>query len=104
MNLEEFYKKIHGHPYHLIYFSYPECPVCVTLLPKVEQLISRYPEVDFTYVNINESSEISGQHLVFTVPTLIIFKNGKEYKRFSRFVSMGELQQSLDLLTQEGIS
>ena len=79
----------------LAYFSYPECNVCKNLKPKVEALIADYPGINFMYVNIQQHPEISGQYLVFAVPTIIFFEKGKEIKRFSRYFSLGELKNFL---------
>ncbi len=88
--------KIKQAPLLVAYFSYPECSVCQVLRPKVEALVADRPGVDFLYINTHEHSEVSGQYLVFSVPTIIIFGEGHEYKRFSRHFSVHELEDFLD--------
>jgi len=83
------------------YFSFQECSVCKVLKPKVKKLLQDYPKVKFLYVDIHQHPEISGQLLVFAVPTIIIFYQGKEATRFSRHFSIQDLETALNrLLTQ----
>lgn len=93
---ESILKKINETPALLLYCSFPDCQVCKTLRPKVENLLISYPAVNFLYLNIEEYPMIKGQYLVFTVPTLIVFVLGKEVKRFSRFFSLDELKEILE--------
>lgn len=76
----------------LLYFSTSSCNVCKVLRPKVEALLEEEPPWFFQYVNTEESLEVAGQHLVFTVPTLLLMAEGREIARFSRHFGMGELE------------
>lgn len=92
----EILEKIKTSKALLAYFSTPECQVCKTLRPKVEALIGSKPQIEFLYINTHETREASGQYLVFAVPTIILFIEGREIKRFSRHLSMGELEDFID--------
>ncbi|GAB4329424.1 MAG: thioredoxin family protein [Calditrichia bacterium] len=83
----------------LTYFSYPDCNVCKVLLPKVKDLLKDYPQIDFLYVDTQQEPEVSGQYLVFAVPTIILFYEGREAKRFSRHFSLQELSEFLERLS-----
>lgn len=95
-DFESILKKINETPALLLYCSFPDCQVCKTLRPKVENLLKNYPAVNFLFLNVEEYPIIKGQYLVFTVPTLIVFVLGKEVKRFSRFFSLDELKEILE--------
>lgn len=86
------------------YFSTPECNVCKVLRPKVEELVSQKPRVRFLYVDSQKYPSLSGQHLVFAAPTIILFLDGREINRFSRNVSLGELDRYIDILSREAAS
>jgi len=47
------------------------------------------------YVDIEKSPVISGQFSVFTIPTILIYFDGKEQARFSRNISMHQLEESI---------
>jgi len=81
----------------LLYFSSPSCSVCKVLKPKVSELLRiKFPLVHVRYVDIEKSPVISGQFRVFTIPTILIFFEGKEQVRYSRNISMQELESSID--------
>ncbi len=94
----DFHAELKNHEIILAYFSYPECSVCKVLKPKVQEFLRDYPGVTFLYVDIHQYPEISGQLLVFAVPTIIIFYQGKEAARFSRHFSIQDLETALNRL------
>ncbi|MDA3885122.1 MAG: thioredoxin family protein [Candidatus Delongbacteria bacterium] len=96
MKLNEFENIIAEKIVTVAYFSHDECNVCKVLKPKVKALTEEYDDFGFIYVNTTESPDISGQYTVFTVPTVLVFVEGKESKRFSRNFAMSELEELLD--------
>lgn len=99
MALERINETIQESPLLVTYFSYPKCGVCQVLRPKVEQLVSKYDGIEFLYVNTHEYPIVSGQHMVFAVPTIILFSEGREIRRFSRHFSMQDLEAFLEKAT-----
>ena len=96
MKIDKFEDIVKDKIVTVAYFSYDECNVCKVLKPKVKALVENYDDFAFTYVNTKESTEICGQHTVFTVPTVLVFVEGREGKRFSRNFAMRELEELLD--------
>ncbi|MGD9900099.1 MAG: thioredoxin family protein [Calditrichaceae bacterium] len=96
MGLESINEIIQESPFLVTYFSYPECNVCQVLRPKVENLVSKYEGIEFLYINTHEHPLVSGQHMVFAVPTIVLFSEGREIRRFSRHFSMQDLEAFLD--------
>lgn len=79
------------------YLSTQECNVCKVLKPKVIEMIeSDFPEMKFCYVDLNEAKEISGQLSVFSVPTILVYFDGKETIRVSRNVHLEELREQIE--------
>jgi len=80
----------------LVYFSSDSCSVCKVLKPKVAELLREdFPRMVVRYVNTELSPVISGQFRVFTIPTLLIFFEGKEQVRFSRNIHLQQLEESI---------
>ena len=98
MNTNEILEIIRSRPLVLGYFSTPGCNVCKSLLPKVKRLVAEYPEFTFVYVDTEQHPYLAGQYMVFAVPTLILFAEGREWKRFSRFIGLAELEAELEQL------
>jgi thioredoxin-like negative regulator of GroEL len=79
------------------YLSTPECNVCKVLKPKVTQMLEvDFPKIFFCYVDLNEVKEISGQLSIFTVPTILVYFEGKETIRTSRNLHIEELREQID--------
>lgn len=49
-------------------------------------------------IDAEKFADIAGQHLIFTVPSILIFFEGKEVLRESRFIDFAKLDRMLNLL------
>ncbi len=94
--MEQFKQLIRQKPVLIAYFSYPSCSVCKVLRPKIEELASNYADVGFEYVDTQQRPEIAGQYTIFSVPTILIFVDGKEGKRLSRNFSVNEVRDFIE--------
>ena len=95
-NLQELHEIIEHEKGVLLYFSSDSCSVCKVLKPKVAELLrEHFPHMKVRYVNTELSPLISGQYRVFTIPSILIFFEGKEQSRFSRNISLHQLEESL---------
>lgn len=83
---------IEAKPAVMLYFSAPTCNVCHALKPKlVDAFQTHFPAFEIISIDISETPEISSQFGVFTIPTLIVFLDGREFLRKSRHMSVGEV-------------
>lgn len=90
--LDEIQEAVRTHPAVLLYFSAPHCNVCRTLRPKVwEAMATHFEALRPIYVDISETPETSSHYGVFAIPTLVVFLDGREFVRKSRYMSVGEL-------------
>ncbi len=81
----------------LLYFSSDACNVCKVLKPKVVELLQvHFPRMEMGYIDTVHSPELSGQHRIFTIPTLLIFFQGREQHRFSRNISLQQLEAAIE--------
>ncbi len=86
-----------NEPGVLVYFSSESCSVCKVLRPKVKELIEeRFPAMRTLYVDIEKSPVLSGQHRIFTIPTILIFFEGRESHRFSRNIGIDQLVETME--------
>ncbi len=100
MNPADVFEKIEKSLHLLVYFSYPGCSVCISLLPKIESLVRRFANVEFLYLNTQEHPSVSGQYLVFAVPTIILFSKGAERERWSRVFGVHDVESTLSRLSE----
>lgn len=80
----------------ILYFKNDKCSVCGAVHPKVKNIAENY-SLEFEVIDVLENPEIAGQHLVLTVPTvLIIDENNQELARFARNFSISEITNFID--------
>jgi thioredoxin 1 len=51
---------------------------CKQIAHRYEQLSKQFPQVQFLKVNVDDNSDISGEHGVRAMPTFLFFKSGKK--------------------------
>ena len=51
-----------------------------------------FPKIDFLSIDCEDQKEIAAQNMVFTVPTILVFFEGKESIRKSRNVGIEQLK------------
>lgn len=96
MTLEQIQHIIQSETGVLLYFSGENCNVCHALRPKfVETFDQHFPLVAQHYLDAHDNPEISAHFQVFSVPTMIIFLEGREFAREGRAVSLHRLTQQL---------
>ncbi|MCD6374300.1 MAG: thioredoxin family protein [Caldisericaceae bacterium] len=100
MTLIEFQDLLQQHLITVGYFSTESCNVCKVLRPQVRQICQKFNDVHFEYVDIEKAPELRGQYLVFSVPTIIIFVDGREHKRLNRYMSLQDFEAELSRLIE----
>lgn len=80
----------------LIYFYNDACAPCLSLRPKVREMIhEKFPRMDIAYVNGQKFPDLVGEFSAFGFPVLIFYFEGKEFLRYSKYVSISELEESI---------
>ena len=96
-NLDEFKSLCSNEQAILIYFSHSMCNVCKVLKPKIAELLSTsFPLMKMYYCDTIENPEIAAQNSIFTVPTIVVYFEGKEFIRKSRNMGITELQKEIE--------
>ncbi len=81
----------------ILYFYNDHCPPCISLRPKVEKLVNdKYPKMKLLWIDSLTSQEIPAGFGVFANPTILIFFEGKEFRRFSKYISIDELSSAIE--------
>ena len=93
-----------GNPV-LIYFSGENCSVCKVLKPKIEEEISKnFPLFETLEVQTDLHKEITSHFTVFSIPTMLVFFDKKEFFRRGRNMSvsvfMEEIKRPYNLMTK----
>lgn len=83
---------IGNHNMVLLYFSGSNCGVCKIIKPQIVELIKKYPNIYLFEIETEKHADISAQYDIFTLPSLILFIDGKETIRKLRYMSIVELE------------
>ncbi|RPJ77610.1 MAG: thioredoxin [Deltaproteobacteria bacterium] len=83
----------------LLDFNAPWCAPCRAQEPILEKLAAEYKgKASIAAMNIDKNNEIAGKLGIQSIPTLIVFKNGKEIQRLVGLQSKDILADILDNL------
>jgi len=73
------------------------CGPCRTLEPTLKSLAGKNGDVKFAKIEAGEAMELFAEYKVNRVPTLIIFKDGKEVDRRAGLMSEKDIAEWLNL-------
>lgn len=94
--LEEIQSVIANEPAVLLYFSAPTCNVCYALKPKLFAAVKeQFEKMEIICIDIEQTPEIAAGFSVFTIPTVLVFLDSKEFIRKSRNMSVEEFIQEV---------
>jgi len=88
----------------LVDFWAPWCAPCRSIAPVVDELAGEYAgRVGFAKVNVDENHKLATDYGVRSIPTLLIFKDGKPITQIVGLRPKAELKKHLDAaLTDKG--
>ena len=81
----------------LIDFWASWCGPCMMMSPVVEQIEKEHPEIKVGKVNVDEEMVLARKFMVVSIPTLILFKNGKPEITSVGFKGKEELEEIFKL-------
>ena len=96
IQVQELRSRVQSEAAILIYFKNDNCAPCLVLRPKVKELIDEsFPNIEMIVIDSVEQPEFAGEFQVYANPTLLVFFEGKEYIRKSKFVTIPQLQAEI---------
>lgn len=73
-NFDEFYK---SEKTVLVDFYADWCGPCRMVSPIIDEIANEHPEYLVVKVNVDEEPELAAEFSVFSIPTLVVIKNGE---------------------------
>ena len=67
------------------------CGPCGQLSPIIDQLAAEHPELKVAKIDIDQNRELAKKHKVFSIPTLVVYKNGEITARATGVRSQSEI-------------
>lgn len=92
-----FKKVVDEHPLVLVDFFAEWCMPCRMMAPIVEELAKDYAgKVLVEKINVDENPATAEEFQVFSIPTLVIIKSGREVDRIVGFVPKNNIVDKLE--------
>jgi len=80
----------------IVYFFSNKCAPCMVLRPKIIHLADKdFPLCKIAFIDSEKFPDIAAEFNVFASPTILLFFEGKENHRFSKYIGLNELSSSL---------
>jgi len=77
------------------------CGPCRMVAPVVEELATEYDgKISFAKVDVDQNPKIASQYGIMSIPTLILFKDGKPVSNMVGFRPKAELKRGLDAVLE----
>ena len=73
------------------------CKPCLAVAPILEELANEYDnKINFVKLDVDHSPKTPASYGIMSIPTLLIFKNGKPVSHIVGLRPKGELKRNLD--------
>ncbi len=80
----------------LVDFWAPWCGPCRLVSPVIESIGEAHADkIDTAKVNTDENQQLAMRYSIFSIPTLIVFKDGREAARLVGFMPQEAMEQRL---------
>ena len=80
----------------LVDFWAPWCGPCRVVHPILEEIASERDDVRIVSLNVDDSPQTPARYEVFSIPTMIVFRDGAEVKRIVGAMPKARLESELE--------
>ncbi len=73
------------------------CSSCQTIENTLQSNLANYHEIETYGVYVDDIDKFRGEYLIFSVPTVLIFSEGKELLRESRYMNYTKMDRLIGM-------
>jgi predicted DNA-binding protein len=73
------------------------CSTCTTINEIIGQNVKYIEEIPVYYLYVDDLAEFRGEYTIFSAPTVLIFNEGKEILRESKFINFAKIDRLIDM-------
>jgi len=78
------------------------CRPCLMLAPVLEKVAEKYAgKLKMTKLNVDQGQQVSADHQVMSIPSLVIFNQGKEIGRMVGFMDAKTMALKIDEILEK---
>ena len=99
-SIDEIKNFINENKFVMVYFSSDGCNVCTDISPRLEEILKKHSYVVSGEVEVQTLPSVASVFSVFTIPTIIIFLEGKEIVRQARYINFLELEEKIQRFSE----
>ena len=92
----ESFKKVLNEPFVMIVAKSHRCATCQVIVPHLEKNLIHLDQFKTYQIYVDDVEQFRGEHVIFSVPTVLIFNEGKEILRESRFIDISKINRLLE--------
>lgn len=97
VNKQDFQKSVIEHKGVVLVDFYADwCGPCKFVAPIIDELAKEMTNVSFVKVNVDENQDLAGEYSVFSIPTFLVFKDGKVVDQFVGAQSKDQFKNKLE--------
>jgi thioredoxin 1 len=82
-------------------FWAPWCPFCMRLKPIFESVASKYSDIRFVKVNVEEQQGLAARYGIRGIPVIKFFCEGREVGEIVGYVPQNELEKRISEISSE---
>ncbi|HLL61259.1 MAG TPA: thioredoxin [Candidatus Nitrosocosmicus sp.] len=84
INQSDFQKEVLDHKGIVMVDFYAEwCGPCKMTSPIIDELADEKKDIKFVKIDVDQNSDLASQYNIFSIPTFMIFKDGKPATQFA---------------------
>lgn len=96
-NLETLENEL-NKPLTLVLAKTQACSICKSTLPFLKASVKDFDKFNVIEIYIDENDAFRGKFMIFTVPTVMVYSEGKELLRESRFIDPGKITRLVQMM------